>query len=160
MMHRRTIFACLAVLGIAVSVSACRGSGAANATGTADDGPRAAVARASTLLARKDLSLVDEFADDGDAVLIGSGPGELAIGRTQIEQQLKAIYSAPVVVRFEWRQTRSASKGDVGWVFAQGDVVITADGKDTRLPYRLTGVLERDNGVWKWRQFHGSQPVQ
>jgi hypothetical protein len=156
MLQRRTVFACVTVLGIGIIAGACRTADDRNAAG---DGPRDAIERASTLLAHKDLSLVNDFADDGDAVLIGSGAGELAIGRAQIEQQLKAIYAAPVMVRFEWRQTRSASKGDVGWVFAEGDVVITADGKDTRLPYRLTGVLDRNNGAWKWRQFHGSQPV-
>ena len=55
--------------------------------------------------------------------------------------------------------SRSGSHGDVAWLFASGEVVVTDHGADTRVPYRLTGVLERRNGAWKWRQFHGSEPA-
>jgi hypothetical protein len=27
------------------------------------------------------------------------------------------------------------------------------------VPYRMTGVLERQRDTWRWRHFHGSEPI-
>ena len=52
-----------------------------------------------------------------------------------------------------------SSVGDVAWLYAEGHVVISRDASEHRSPYRLTGVLERRAGTWRWRLFHGSEPV-
>ena len=122
------------------------------------DDPRTALARLTTMLEHRDPALVDEFVDDPDVLIVGSEASEIEIGREQIAQMVKALSAGPAV-RFNWTQTRSGSHGDVAWLFASGDVVVTDHGTDTRVPYRLTGVLERRNGAWKWRQFHGSEPA-
>jgi ketosteroid isomerase-like protein len=57
-------------------------------------------------------------------------------------------------------ETRDVSSvGDVAWLYAEGHVVISGDDSEQRSPYRLTGVLERMAGTWRWRLFHGSEPV-
>ena len=117
------------------------------------------LARLTTMLEHRDPALVDEFVDDPDVLIVGSEASEIEIGREQIAQMVKALSAGPSV-RFHWTQTRSGSHGDVAWLFASGEVVVTDHGADTRVPYRLTGVLERRNGAWKWRPFHGSEPAR
>lgn len=149
----------LITLLIGLTLAACRPT--PQTTATLDPGagdPGDALARFTTLLEHRDPALIDEFADDPDVVVIGSEARELEIGRDQIAQMITSLTSGPAV-RFEWTQTRSSSRGDVAWLFATGNVVITDKGTSTRVPYRLTGVLERRNGAWKWRQFHGSEPA-
>jgi hypothetical protein len=108
------------------------------------------------LMAAKDKGIVNEF--ETDALLIGSEANEVAIGRDQLDPFFEKLFALPVKVSWEWKETRVTSLGDVAWVYADGEVVQTADGKDTRAPYRLTGVLGRTGGAWKWRLFHGSEP--
>jgi hypothetical protein len=149
---------CTIVFAIAILTVACRSSSPASSTALNDD-PNQALTRFTTLLEHRDPALIDEFVDDPDVLVVGSEASEIEIGREQIAQMIKSLAAGPAV-RFTWKQTRSGSKDDVAWLFASGDAVIMDSGKETRLPYRLTGVLERRNGRWKWRQFHGSEPAR
>ena len=142
----------------ALTLSACRHAPETTAAASGAADPRDALIRFTTLLEHRDPALIDEFASDPDVVVVGSEANEIEIGRDQIAQMIKTLAAGPAV-RFEWKQTRSGSKGDVAWLFASGDAIVTDQGKETRLPYRLTGVLERQSGAWKWRQFHGSEPA-
>lgn len=158
-MSRRLCSVLITIL-LTLTVSACRRApqtAAAVSPGAGD--PRDALARLTTLLEHRDPALIDEFADDPDIVVIGSEADEIEIGRDRIARMVKSLAAGPAV-RFEWTQTRSSSSGDVAWLFATGSVVVTDKGTSTRVPYRLTGVLERRNGTWKWRQFHGSEPAR
>jgi len=143
---------------LAVGTSACRGTANSSAPAAGVEDPRAALTRFTTMLERRDPALIDEFVDDADVLVVGSQASEIEIGRDQIAQMLKTLAAGPAV-RFNWTQTRSSAKGDIAWLFAAGDVIISDQGKETRVPYRLTGVLERKNSTWKWRQFHGSEPA-
>ena len=147
----------LGAIVLALTTTSCRGATDTRSARGTDD-PLQALTRFTTLLEHRDPELIDEFVDDDDVMVVGSEASEIEIGREQIAQMLKTLAAGPAV-RFTWKQTRSGSTGDVAWLFASGDAVIMDSGKETRLPYRLTGVLERRSGRWKWRQFHGSEPA-
>lgn len=154
---RLTLLLCTGALALAGA--ACRNTSNTPAPAAAGvEDPRAALTRFTTMLEHRDPALIDEFSDDPDVLVVGSQASEIETGRDQIAQMIKTLAAGPAV-RFNWTQTRSSSKGDIAWLFATGDVVVTDRGKETRVPYRVTGVLERKNGVWKWRQFHGSEPA-
>lgn len=109
------------------------------------------------LLSAKDKGIVNEF--ETDALLLGSEAGEIAIGRDELDPFFAKLFALPVTLSWAWKETRVWSLGDIAWVYADGEIVQTADGKEIRAPYRLTGVLGRSGGAWKWREFHGSEPM-
>jgi ketosteroid isomerase-like protein len=126
-------------------------------------GPEAEVIEAlhqfGALLVAKDPAIIEEFAPDADALLVGSEADEVASGPGEIAEIFRAILSQPFTISFEWRETRASVAGDQAWLFASGEVVLRADGTERRSPYRLTGVFQRRGGKWLWKHFHGSEPA-
>ena len=125
----------------------------------AERGVRLALIRLNGLLSRRDLSIVDEFVDSDDALMIGSEPGERARGPAQIEAYFEELFAKPEALSFAWREVDVSVHGDIAWIHADGDVVRRTDSSEVRHPYRLAGVLEPRYGDWKWRLFQGSQPA-
>jgi|KBSSwiStaDraftv2_1062776.scaffolds.fasta_scaffold150139_4 ketosteroid isomerase-like protein len=125
----------------------------------AERGVRLALIRLNGLLSRRDLSIVDEFVDCEDALLIGSEVGERARGPAQIEAFFEELFAKPEALSFAWREVDVSVHGDVAWIHADGEVVFKGDSSEVRKPYRLAGVLEPRYGDWKWRLFQGSQPA-
>jgi uncharacterized protein (TIGR02246 family) len=120
----------------------------------------AKIARLSRLLAARDRAIVAEFTTDPDTLLMGSEASERAIGREQLSAFFDELFTVPVQIAWEWKDTRISSLGDIAWVYADGNVVLSGSDGETRSPYRMTGVLERRDGQWRWRQFHGSEPAK
>lgn len=117
---------------------------------------RDALEHFSRLISRKDLSLVEAFS--ADALLVGSSTGEIAPGRDAIRSLLTRAYAKPHVVSWEWAAPRVWQVGTLIWFFVEATVVVTEAAKTDRLPYRVAGVLEKQDGRWIWRQYMGSEP--
>ena len=122
--------------------------------GTAERGVRKTLMRLNDRLARRDLALVDDFANDPDTLMVGSEAGEVARGRAGVEARLKEIFAQSDTLAFAWREVEVSVHGHVAFLHAEGEAVIGAE----RRPYRLTGVLMLQDGLWRWRLFHGSEP--
>lgn len=122
--------------------------------GTAERGVRKTLMRLNDRLARRDLALVEDFADGPDTLLVGSEVGEVARGRAGIEAHLKSIFAMAETLAFSWREVEVAVHGHVAFLHAEGEAVLG----EVRRPYRLTGVLQLQDGLWRWRLFHGSEP--
>jgi uncharacterized protein (TIGR02246 family) len=95
------------------------------------------------------------FAPDADATLIGSSRGEIARGPLEMRRFLQELFARPQAVSWEWDDISIASAGDVAWLWLEGALML--DGRSER-SYRITGVLERRQGRWLWMLFHGSEP--
>jgi ketosteroid isomerase-like protein len=97
---------------------------------------------------------VDSFmalwADDDDVAMWGSELDERAEGRERIRALGEALASWPEQLTFTWDDTFVRVEGDVAWVNAVGAI--------NGSPYRLTAVLVRRAGEWRWHTFHGSEP--
>ncbi len=120
-----------------------------------------ALDRLNTFIRNGNPAITDEFAAGAEVLLLGSSPGEIAIGHEQIAAFFLKVFSQPVRLSYEWERKQISSSGDVAWLFADGNVVIHAiSGSQSRMPYRLTGVLQRTDGKWLWKQFHGSTPAK
>lgn len=116
----------------------------------------ATLRRLGRMLFDRDDGFADQFAED--ALLIGSEPGEIAHGREAIRTQVAGLHRLPSRYIWDWQNVDIRVDGDIGWVFAAGEVVRSdGDGRSGR-PYRMSGVLGWDGTVWRWRLFHGSEP--
>lgn len=117
-----------------------------------------ALQRLGLLVSRKDLAVLSEFASDADVLLVGSERGEVVEGQAGLRDFFQRVFRSPAHVGWEWRKVRISSCDNVAWLFAEGEVVIVMDARPERRPYRLTGVLERQNRRWLWKHFHGAEP--
>jgi ketosteroid isomerase-like protein len=119
-----------------------------------------ALDRMNSLVGRRDLAVLSEFANAADVLLVGSEEDEIAEGPEGLASFFRHIFDLPIRLGWSWRNVRVSSEGQIAWVFAEGHVNITTDSDQEQLPFRLSGVLERRQGQWKWRQFHGSEPAK
>lgn len=125
----------------------------------AERGVRRALMRLNGLLASRDWAILDEF-DGADTLLVGSETGEIARGREQLRTHFAKIFARSETLAFAWRHVEVSVHGTTAWLHAEGEAVLKGEGGETRRPYRLTAVFELQNGRWKWRLFHGSEPHQ
>jgi pimeloyl-ACP methyl ester carboxylesterase/ketosteroid isomerase-like protein len=100
------------------------------------------------------------FASDDDVVLQASESGTLAIGPEELRAFFTRLYARPVGFSWEWTHRLVSSNGDVAWFFADGVEIVTEGDQRHRLPYRMSGVLQRRSGRWVWLQVHGSEPAR
>lgn len=115
-----------------------------------------ALSRLGRLMYERDPAVADEFV--ADAILIGSEAGEIARGRAEIRVLFAGIHAKPYRVTWQWDSVDTKVEGSLGWFFAEGNAIIERTEGQIRLPYRLAGVLQRLDGRWYWRLFHGSEP--
>ena len=99
------------------------------------------------------------FVHDAEALVLGSEAGELARGTAALTELFTSLFALPVRLGWVWDQPYVAVLGDVAWLCAQGMVCVRHGAEDTQRPYRMTGVLVRRDGEWRWAQFHGSEPI-
>jgi len=92
-------------------------------------------------------------------VLIGSEAGEIAMGIPEVERFFTRLFARTSTFSCEERSVAGAMAGDTAWFFADGFIVMKEVGARKSAPYRVSGVLERADGRWRWKLYHGSEPV-
>jgi hypothetical protein len=118
-----------------------------------------ALERFNQLVSTKNLQVVEEFAPDDQALLIGSEQGEIASGRQEIEAFFLRVFARQTTFSWEWDHIDMWHAGNLAWLFADGQVVLSSEKEQRRTPYRISGVLELQGGRWLWRIYHGAEPV-
>lgn len=96
-----------------------------------------------------------------DVVFLGSGEGEEAVGIEAIGPMLAAIgpHAAGGTFDVAWDELDARVEGDLAFVTGFGTTRATGSmAKFDGTRYRLTGVLVRRDGDWRWWSFHGSEP--
>ncbi len=91
--------------------------------------------------------------------LVGSEGGEMARGREELLAFLRRVLPAAGGYSWEWENMIIDGTDAVAWVFAEGHARAGAGPGVKRIPYRVSVVLEKRAGHWKWRLFHGSEPA-
>lgn len=94
-----------------------------------------------------------------NAILVGSEASDLSRGREAIGAHLGAIFERPYLIQFAWQAVDAARSGVAAWFFADGELVVIRPEGEQRRPYSLTGVLVESKRGWRWRLFHGSEPL-
>ena len=99
------------------------------------------------------------FANDNDIWMSGSDLPELAIGKDAIAALHRDVVSQPFTLTFPWDKRMVHSEGDVAWVNAGGSLLVEYEDREpTTMHYRITVVLVRRDGAWRWHTMNGSEP--
>jgi hypothetical protein len=97
------------------------------------------------------------FLDDDRVLAIGSDPGEWWIGRDAIASMFRAQGASLRGSRIEGSAPEAFEQAGAGWVSDRLTIVM-ADG--TSVPFRVTATAVRDEGTWRFVQWHGSVAVR
>jgi hypothetical protein len=105
-------------------------------------------------LERGDAEVVNRLFSKQDGVIgIGTDPDEWWEGFDTIAAIWRAQLSELGAIKVEGADPRGFASGDVGWVADRPTFVV---GGETRIPFRITAVFERENADWQLAQFHAS----
>ncbi len=104
---------------------------------------------------RRDTSQLDAYMDRvfsrDRPIVLGTMPGEIYVGYTDITRLVKEDWESWGDCRFRLDQTEVSSSGDVAWFATVGRVKFDLS-RFLILPLRLTGVMVNESGTWKVRQ--------
>jgi hypothetical protein len=131
---------------------------------------RAAVNRLGARFLEADVDAVlAEFAGSGEVLYAGSEPGEVAVGHPVLRALFEDLLGREE--RYSWvaGEVHEVVTDDTVHLVAEAELTVHVPDRSTgwrpheRLPYRLTGVLQREPGAgpasWRWRLCQGSEPV-
>jgi SnoaL-like protein len=110
-------------------------------------------------------AVIGQFATAGDIMYAGSERGEVAVGLTDLRLLLTDLFDR--AERYTWRcESVHVTACAAGFaLLADATLFIdprprTADATgEATLPYRVSGLLENEDGNWRWRFCHGSEPA-
>src|SRR4051812_33402636 len=85
------------------------------------------------------------FSTSEDATFIGSESGKTSRGPGAIDGLLRRICAASHIYSWTWDSREVTLRGDFAWVYAEGTEHVRGSHRADN-PYRLTAILERQNG--------------
>ena len=104
-------------------------------------------------VAARDLeALMDLWTED--AIFAGASEEELKIG-PQVREWFGTVMATDHTVELTWEDPIVRTEGDLAWFFVEATV--TVDGIKPR-PYRISGVLRRQLGAWRFAMWTGAEP--
>ena len=116
--------------------------------------------RFSEAYVRRDVNeLLSLFAPDADVVLLGTGTDERRVGQAEIQTQAERDWAQSQGANFHWTWHSVSAAGSIAWLAAEGIFETKVGGHDTKLPIRLTSVLEKRGDKWLFVQSHASVPA-
>ncbi len=109
-------------------------------------------------------AVTHQFATPGDVMYAGSERGEVAVGLTELRSLLTDVFGREE--RYSWRcETVRVASCSAGFaVLAEATLFIDPHPDATEgsgrltLPYRVSGLLEKEDENWRWRFCQGSEP--
>jgi len=104
---------------------------------------------------KRDTSQVGAFMESlysrDNILILGTSPGEVFIGYDRAAGLVRSDWESWGDCRFMIDSANISSKGDVAWFATKGYVEFDLS-KLLVLPLRLTGVMVKEDQVWKFRQ--------
>jgi uncharacterized protein (TIGR02246 family) len=110
---------------------------------------------------KRDLAAFERVCEP-DVVWIGSTEGEEVVGRGEsITTMWEAIAGRSEGVRFklDWESVDVEVRGESALLTAFGEATFQTRYRTSISRFRLTGVLQRSAGRWRWRVYHASEPL-
>jgi ketosteroid isomerase-like protein len=100
------------------------------------------------------------FSTTATVTYAGSESGEKATGPAGLRRLLQDLLARPVAYSFDVPDITFGERAGLVWLLADGEGTQTADdGMTQSFPYRLTGVLAREEDRWRWLLLAGSEPT-
>jgi ketosteroid isomerase-like protein len=90
-----------------------------------------------------------------DAIFAGASEEELKVG-PQIREWFGTVMASDHTVEITWGEPLVRTGGDLCWFFVEATV--TVDATKPR-PYRVSGVVRRDEGAWRFAMWSGAEPT-
>jgi len=115
--------------------------------------------RLNALLFARDPGIIEELWCDLGFVLYGSEEGETAETPAELQALFKSLFGRPYRLAWRWDRRRVTCQENVAWIVAEGRIEMIHPDRVEHLPYRMTGVLQKIGGQWRWRLFSGSEPT-
>jgi ketosteroid isomerase-like protein len=106
---------------------------------------------------KQDLAgVMKSFADGPDIVVMGTGPGELYVGKESIENAYRAFFSNFQTEKNKITWMKSGVNGNAAWIL--GTSLITQNLKKGQNEFEMnwSAVLEKKGGEWKIVALHFS----
>jgi uncharacterized protein YceH (UPF0502 family) len=95
----------------------------------------------------------------GDAVLLGSGPGESPVGQDELRVFLSGLLGQPSTAAWEGDDLTVGDAAGVVWFLLVGELVLRGE-RERRRPARLSAVLVPQGGTYRMAQLHVSEPAR
>ena len=89
-----------------------------------------------------------------DAVFAGASEEEVKVG-PQIREWFGTVLASDHVVHMTWHEPILRQEGDRAWFMVEATVTVD---RTTPRPYRISGVLRREAGVWRFAMWNGAEP--
>ena len=115
--------------------------------------------RLSALVFARDLAVVDELWSDLGFILRGSARGEGAESHEALVRLFQALFARPYRISWAWEDIILDRHGDLIWVCAESQLLLSYADRTVRLPYRLTAIFQQLDQGLRWRLFSGSEPA-
>lgn len=110
-------------------------------------------------------AVLGQFAATGEVMYAGSERGEVAVGHSGLRLLLTPLFER--AERYSWRCDSVHLSACADGFVVLADATLFVDpwpgtlngaGRET-FPYRVSGLLEDEDGSWRWRFCHGSEPA-
>lgn len=111
----------------------------------------------AALYERRDLDGLVSLLDP-EARGYGTGIDEAAADRDEFRRAVARDFAQTEAASIAFTERRCAVSGDVAWVMSACRFAFSAGGADETLDGRFTAVLRRQDGIWRFAQFHFSVP--
>jgi uncharacterized protein (TIGR02246 family) len=111
--------------------------------------------------ARKEVdAFVDQFSDEDDVVVFGTGIDEVRVGRQQIAAQARRDFGEADRLAFRLGEVRVSAAGEVAWaVLPDAAIEASVGGQEESFALRVTMVLQQRDGRWLIHRAHISAPL-
>ena len=111
----------------------------------------------AALYEQRDLDGLVSLLDPG-ARGFGTGADEVADDPQGFRQAVARDFAQTEAASIAFTERRCTVSGDVAWVMGAARFAFRAGGTDDTLDGRFTAVLRRQEGIWRFAQFHFSVP--
>jgi len=106
---------------------------------------------------KQDLAAVMKlFADGADTVVMGTGPGELYVGKESIENAYRGFFSNYVNEKDKITWMKSGINGNAAWIMGTSLVTQTQKKGKNEFEMNWSAVLEKHGDQWKIVALHFS----
>jgi ketosteroid isomerase-like protein len=98
------------------------------------------------------------FSNSDETTFVGSEAGKTSRGGEAVSSLLQRVCAASHAYSWTWDKRVVTIRRDTAWVYAEGTEHVRGSHREDN-PYRLTAILERQDGQWLCVHYHGAEPI-
>jgi len=147
----------IGLLTLAVFLLAIGLSQAGQTDPKAEAGIKKLIENYQAAMGKQDLAaIMKSFADGPDTVVMGTGLGELYVGKESIENAYRAFFSNYVAEKGKITWMKSGVIGNAAWILGTSKITQTQKKGKNEFDMNWSAVLEKQGDQWKIVALHFS----